>query len=166
MINKWSGELLQPTPGVRKVGVPAQRQDWRRTRGKRRGLATVELAIAATFLALIFTISVDFARVFNCKMILDSCARNGALYGANLQAYQETGCVCPDDGTAAAAVAEGASLNPALTTGQVSSTTQKGTDGNNQITVTVTYSFSTFITYPGLSNPLTLTATSSMRVAN
>lgn len=85
----------------------------------RRGIAAVELAMLLPFLCFLFVITVDFARVFQCQMVLDSCARNGALLGSQLNSYQETGWVSPDNTIANAAAADGSSLNPPLQASQV-----------------------------------------------
>src|SRR5262249_4910977 len=58
-------------------------------RGARRGVAAVELAVLSPCLALLFVITVDFARLFYYKLTIDNCARNGAIFGSNLRSYQE-----------------------------------------------------------------------------
>jgi Flp pilus assembly protein TadG len=138
-------------------------------------VAAVELAVMAPFLGLLFMITVDFARVFYYQTVLDNCARNGALLGAQLNSYQETGWVIPDNTVAAAAAADGASLNPPLTASQVTvnpksgtalSGYPKGSDGNPQVTVTINYTFTTLTQFPGFANSFNLTAVAKMRVAD
>jgi hypothetical protein len=132
--------------------------------GGRLGIAAVELAAVATFLGLIFVVAVDFARVFYYQMVLDNCARNGAMFGANLPSYLENGgWVSPDNSIAGAAVADGAGLNPPLATNQVSSSYGKGSDGNKNITVTINYTFTAVTPLPGIGNTINLTAKAKMR---
>ena len=54
-----------------------------RNRETRRGTAAVELAVLAPFLVFLLLIAVDFARIFYAAVILDNCARNGAMYEAD-----------------------------------------------------------------------------------
>lgn len=50
----------------------------------RRGAAAVELAVLLPFLAFLFAIATDFARVFHYSQVIENCALNGAVYGADL----------------------------------------------------------------------------------
>jgi Flp pilus assembly protein TadG len=134
-------------------------------RGPRNGVEAVELALVAPFLALLFVITVDFARVFYYQQTINDCARSGALFGSNLRSYQETGWVSPYKDATSVAVADGASLNPPLTSSQVKVVSGKGSDGNVNVTVTVSYPFTTVTQFPGFGSTFNLTATSKMRVA-
>jgi Flp pilus assembly protein TadG len=131
----------------------------------RRGAAVVETAILVSLLALLFGAAVDFARVYYYQLTIINCARNGAHFGSNLRSYQETAWVNSTDDVKAAAVADGAGLNPPLTTDQVNVVSGTGSDGNNNITVTVSYPFKTILTFPGFGNTINLQATVKMRVA-
>jgi len=131
----------------------------------RRGAAAVELAVLAPFLVFLFLVTVDFARVFYYQLTIEDCARNGALLGSSLRSYQETGWVQPYNDITAAAVADGASLNPPLDSSQVNVTAGKGSDANSNVTVTITYPFTTFTKFPGFDNTFNLQAKCSMRVA-
>lgn len=141
----------------------------------RSGAAAVELALLSPFLCFLFVMTIDFGRVFYYQMVLNNCARNGALLGAQLNSYQETGWVVPDNTIAGAAVADGASLNPPLQSSQVTVTPAagtslsnypKGSDGNPQVTVTINYTFTMIVGWPGFSNTINLTAVAKMRVAD
>jgi len=110
---------------------------------RRAGIAAVELALLLPFLALLFVITIDFARVFQYQLTLDNCARNGALYGANLRSYQENGWVNSFNNITSATLADGATLNPPLASNQVTVTPATGSDGNPNITVTINYPFTT-----------------------
>ena len=132
---------------------------------RRAGVAAVEFAVLAPFLAFLFLVTVDFARVFYYQLVLDNCARNGALLAANLRSYQETGWVTPDNTIAGATTADGASLNPPLSSSQVTVAYGIGSDGNPNVTVSISYNFTTITQFPGLGDPISLTAKSTMRVA-
>ena len=134
-------------------------------KGLRRGAAAVELACLAPFLALVFVLTVDFARVFYVQLTLNDCARNGALFGADLRSYQETAWVKPYDNAVAPTVAGGATLNPPLKADQVAVTKGTGTDGNPNVTVTINYPFKTATQFPGFGTTFNLKASASMRVA-
>jgi Flp pilus assembly protein TadG len=131
----------------------------------RRGVEAVELAVIAPFLALIFVITVDFARVFYYQQTINDCARNGALYGANLRSYQENGWVSPYSDANSVALSDGACLNPPLNSSQVTVKYGTGSDGNPNVTVTINYAFTTVTQFPGFGTTVNLTATCKMRVA-
>jgi len=133
--------------------------------GTRTGAACVEAAVLAPLLCLFFVIGVDFARVFTYQLTIDNCARNGALFGSNLRSYQETGWVQPCNDIVNATLADGATLNPPLTADQVTVTKGTGTDGNPNVTVTISYQFNTVTQLPGVSSTINLKAQVSMRVA-
>ena len=103
--------------------------------------------------------------MFYYQQVLNDCARNGAHVAANLRSYQETGWIYPYNDASDAAVAEGSSLNPALTSSQVSVTSGTGSDGNPNVTVTITYPYSTVMQLPGCPQTFNLTAKASARVA-
>jgi Flp pilus assembly protein TadG len=132
---------------------------------RRGGIAAVELAVVLPFLALIFVITVDFARVFQYQLTIENCARNGALFGANLRSYQESGWVNSYNDITNATLADGTTLNPPLTSNQVTVKYGTGSDGNPNVTVTINYPFTTVTNFPGFGTTLNLTANVSMRVA-
>jgi Flp pilus assembly protein TadG len=132
---------------------------------QRRASAAVELAVVSPFLAFMFVVTVDYARVFYYQQTLDNCARNGALYGSNLKSYQETGWVKPYDAVVAATLADGTTLNPPLTSSNVTVTNGTGSDGHPNVQVAISYNFTTITRFPGFNNTVTLTSTVSMRVA-
>lgn len=131
----------------------------------RRAAVAVEAAFIAPFLVLLFLAVADFARVFYYQVEITNCARNGALYGSNLRSYQETAWIDPYNDVKKATVASGIDLSPALATSQVNVTSGKGSDGNSNITVTVTYPFQTILSYSSYGTTLNLQAQVSMRVA-
>jgi Flp pilus assembly protein TadG len=130
---------------------------YRPARGGRRGVAAAELALSLSLLAFIMVAATDFSRLFSAYLTITSCARNGALYG----------CLNSSHSTNTSAI-QTAALNDAgsmSSTPTVSSTTGTDTDGNTFVAVTVTYPFTTLVSYPGITNSLTLTRTVKMRVA-
>jgi Flp pilus assembly protein TadG len=122
------------------------------------GSAATELALLLPLLALLFLFTIDFARLYYHYTIVTNCARNGALYGSDPVAAQESNYSTLQ----AAALADASDLNPQPT---VSSANGADSSGNPYVEVTVTYPFQTITNYPGLSNPINLSRTVRMRVA-
>jgi Flp pilus assembly protein TadG len=123
------------------------------------GAAAVELAVVLPFLAFLFVIAVDWARVFYFSQVIENCARKGALYASdpkapayNLYANVQQAALGPDS----------AGLNP-----QPTVTSTNGTDaaGNAYVSVTVQWTFSTITRFPGVPSSVTLTRTVQMRTA-
>ena len=126
-----------------------------RRSARRRGGAAAELALIGPALLFILVAGTDFARVFYCFVTITSCARNGALYGC-----QDTARSTDTTGIRTAARADAGSLSSLP--GVSSSTSTAG--GNPYVSVTVTYTFTTLITYPGIPNTVLLSRTVQMRV--
>ena len=126
----------------------------RRTTSRRGGAAAVELALLLPFLALLFAVVVDFGRVFHATQVLQTAAANAAaVAGGGTRVPASAGSTT--DAAKAAAVAEGASLNPPLRADQVAVTVSGGL-----ATVTVDYDFPmvTAALYPGGAVQLRRTA--------
>ena len=64
-------------------------------RKKRRGVAAVELALLLPLLVFVCMAAIDFARVAYALVILQNCARNGALY----EFYSASGNSLPSNWT-------------------------------------------------------------------
>jgi Flp pilus assembly protein TadG len=124
----------------------------------RRGAAAVELALVLPLLGLLLLGAMDFARMFYHYSIVTNAARNGALYASDPLAAAESPYTSIQD----AALADATDVSPAPT---VSSTSGTDADGNPYTDVTVTYTFSTLINYPGIPNPVNLGRTVRVRVA-
>jgi len=123
------------------------------------GAAAVELAVLLPFLAFLFVITIDFARIFYYSQVVENCARKGALYASdpkapayNLYANVQQAALGPDS----------TGLNP-----QPTVTSSNGTDaaGNPYVSVTVSWTFSTITHFPGVPNSVTLARTVQMRTA-
>jgi Flp pilus assembly protein TadG len=138
--------------------IPGDHEGGRRlrARGARSGAAAAELALVAPVLVFTTLIAADFARLFYYTVTITSCARNGALYGCLSTANSKN-----TSQIATAAKTDAGSISP---TPSVSSST--GTDSNNDpyVAVTVTYTFNTIITYPGIPHTVTISRTVQMRV--
>ena len=80
---------------------------------RRRGVAATEMALLLPFLALLFCVAIDFCRAFQTAQVMDSCARNGALYASGT-AGRDPSSTTPEEAARQATLAEGASLNPPL----------------------------------------------------
>lgn len=149
---KWTTKSRGAASAARRRGAGAQ-PAWRR------GVAVVELAVLLPFLLFLFVVCIDFCRVFYYSQTLYNCAYSGALYGSGT-AGRSSGTA--EDAVKQAAVAEGTTLSPALTSSQVSYTPA---DSQNEITVTVTYNYTSFTGFPGIPTTMTLTRTVKMRVS-
>jgi hypothetical protein len=128
-----------------------------RTQGPRRtAAASVELAVLLPFLAFIFVISVDWARVFYYTVIITNCARNGAVYASDPITQPQSRY----SSLSAAALADAPDLSPAPT---VTSSNGADTQGS-YVEVTVSYPFTTVSNFPGVPNNTTLARTVRMYI--
>ena len=121
-----------------------------RKRTVRKGAQVVELAILLPFIALMFVIAVDWARVFYYSIAVRNCARNGALYLSQQQSAKTTSSPYTDSGyvnlyvnaaspVTAAALADAPDLTPTPTV-----TSASGSDSHGSyVEVTVSYPFQT-----------------------
>src|SRR5262249_42769025 len=124
----------------------------------RRGSAATELAMLLPFIAFMFVVEIDYSRIFYFSQILESCARNGAMYACDTSAQAQS----PYTSTQNAALANATGLSPAPT---VSSTTGTDGSGNNYVRVTVTWTFRTLTSFPGVPSSVNLSRTVQMRMA-
>jgi Flp pilus assembly protein TadG len=139
----------------------------------RRGAAVVEFAILAPFLAFLFVIAIDWARVFYYSITVTNCARNGALYLSQQQSAKTTTSPYTDSGyvnlyvsakspVTAAALADAPNLTPTPTV-----TSASGSDSNGSyVEVTVSYPFKS-VTHFSVANfvvPSTTNVTSTVRM--
>ena len=144
-----------------------------RRRPVRTGAQVVEFAVLLPFLAFMFVIAVDWARVFYYSIAVRNCARNGALYLSQKQSAKTTSSPYTDSGyvnlyvnsanpVTAAALADASNLTPTPT---VTSTTANDSYGP-YVEVTVSYSFQT-VTNFSVGNflvPSSLNVTSTVRM--
>src|SRR5438093_314759 len=136
-------------------------------RNPRRGAAAAELAILLPFLATMFVIVLDFARVYYYGVTLEGCARNGAYFASDYPGLYDY------SNATNAAKADAADLSPAPTvdikydssaTGSFSSGTPIAT---GYVKVTVNWDFSTVTNYPfpGMPNTFTMSRSVIMKMA-
>ena len=117
----------------------------------RKGVQVLEFAVLLPFLAFMFVIVIDWARIFYYSITVTNCARNGAMYYARAQSATTTTAPYTDDGlvnlylnaspdpVTAAALADASDLAPAPT---VTKNTGSDTYGP-YVEVTVSYAFQT-----------------------
>ncbi len=116
------------------------------------------MALLLPFLAFLFCVAVDFCRSFHAAQVIDSAVRSAALYASG--AVDVDPNTSASDAAVQAAVTEGATLDPPLTSSGVDVNIGWGT-----ATVTVTYSFELFTSYTGIAGPLTIQRTVTMPLA-
>jgi Flp pilus assembly protein TadG len=127
----------------------------------RRGAAAAELAIAGTVLFVLMTIGVDFGRLFFDYLTITSCARDGALLGAQ-NSQNITDNASGDSAMTTAALKDVSSWSTPPTASAKGGVTDA--NGNKCVTCTVNYTFQTLIKYPGFSQSYTISRTVQMRV--
>jgi len=144
-----------------------------RKRAARQGAQVVELALLLPFLAFMFVITVDWARIFYYSITVTNCARNGAMYMACQQSARTTFSPYTDSGLVNlyvnsanpvndAATADAPNLSPAPTV-----TTNTGSDTYGPyVEVTVSYMFHsvTGFSVGSFSVPSSTNLTSTCRV--
>jgi Flp pilus assembly protein TadG len=117
----------------------------------------VEMAISLPILAFLLVITVDWARVYYYDLTILNCARQGAVYASDpLAPFQS-----PYAGVQQAALADATNLSPQP--GVTTSNTSDGA-GNPAVAVQVTWQFNTICNYPGVTNPMNLSHTVTMRL--
>jgi hypothetical protein len=105
--------------------------------------------------------TVDFARVFYFGMVLDGCARNGALYGKNT--VYDPASPFPSLQAAVLHDAGANGMTPAPTVAVGYDTTPGGAftrttpSSPGYVRVTVTWTFTTLVQYPGIPSRTPLT---------
>src|SRR5262249_49810833 len=127
-------------------------------RPRRHGAAAAELAIWLPFFALMFAVALDYCRVFHVTQTIQNCAWVATMYASG----NATG---PDgqsaqDAAQQAAVAESASLNPPVQSGDVSVSTS-----GNRVVVSVRYEFQALTPLMGDNGTVRITRTVSMNIA-
>jgi Flp pilus assembly protein TadG len=142
----------------------------------RRATATAELAILLPFLISLFLFAFDFARAFYVTITIENAIHDGALFGSqvfdnqnqqwigNLQYWQGPNGQLVSLEKVAAEL-DGSNLSPALADTNITVASGTDADGNPVNIVTVTYTFTTIVPYPGIPSPVTITRTAQVRIA-
>jgi Flp pilus assembly protein TadG len=125
-------------------------------RSSRKGAAAVELAMWLPFLAFLWLGAFDFCRVFYYAVVVESCARSGAIYGSYNQTTAKDDAGIKD----AAANKDGSGI---LTTANITVTRDNDANPTN-LKVSATYTFSIVSKLPWVPNTLTLTRTCELTV--
>ncbi len=151
--------------GVRRRATRLGRPGVRRE--PRRGMAAVELAFLLPLLVFAAMAAVDFARVAYAQVILQNCARNGALY----EFYKAAGYPVPSGWTSLsqAVQADAGSLTVTLPSGigNFGNPYSPEASTNNYVTVAVQCDFPLLTlgsngSFPGISGTVTLTQSAAM----
>ena len=140
-----------------------------RTHRTHPGYAAVEFAVLLPFLAFMFVIAVDWARIFYYSIAVTNCARNGAMYMSLQQSAKTTSAPYTDSGyvnlyvnaaspVTSAALADAPDLAPTPTV-----TSASGSDTYGPyVEVTVSYPFQT-VTHFSVSDFLVPSSTNVTR---
>ena len=137
-----------------------------------KGVAALEFALIGPFLCIFILGVVDLGFGFQAQMAVTQAAQAGSyaglLNGFNTATIQSavansTGV----DGITASPTATqscGCPSGTAVTATPCGSTCSNGQTAGTYITVNAQYQYSTMLTYPGLSSPMMLAATSTVRI--
>lgn len=124
---------------------------------RRKGQGLVEMALLTPLLVFILLITVDFARAFSAHIEVTNAARAGAIYGSRSSSNANDAAAVRD-----AALADSPSIFG--TAPSVTSSTATDSDGYEQITVRVDYTFSVLTGFPGIPDSINMSRTVQMRV--
>jgi Flp pilus assembly protein TadG len=130
----------------------------RQRTAERKGAAAAELAVLLPFLMFMAIITADWARCLKMTLAANAAARNGALYASD-PIYAANS---PYTSTTEAALSEFTGVTPTPTVTEQSSIDAAG---NKAVTVTVTVTFTTIASFPGVPTVSTLTRSCQMRIA-
>ena len=139
----------------------------------RKGVQVLEFAVLLPFLAFMFVLVIDWARIFYYSIAVTNCARNGALYMSQQQSAKTISSPYTDSGyvnlyvnsaspVTAAALADAPNLAPTPT---VTSTTGSDRYGP-YVEVTVSYPFQTVTSFSvgGFGVPSSIDVTNTVRM--
>jgi Flp pilus assembly protein TadG len=142
-------------------------------RRKRRAVAAAELALLLPVLTVLLAAAVDLGRLFYAYDTVTNCARNGALWACN---PSTNGTVSPSQSpyatVTAAATADASNLSPTPTVDAPKySATATGTYSTTYLSsgyvqVTVRWTFTPLLNYPGIPTKLSSTVTMRMMPAS
>ncbi len=138
---------------------PGFRKRLRRARGCHddQGQSLVELGVLIPLLLIIVLGAIDFGRVYFADVTVTNAARAGAQYASASNANAANTA-----GITAAVGQEAGSLSNAPT---VAATTGTDSRGKTFTSVSVSYTFQTIFSWPGLPHNVPITQTVKMRVA-
>jgi hypothetical protein len=125
---------------------------------RRLAAAAPEAAALLPFLLFACVIATDWARLLHYTIVIEACARNGALYASDAGAAARS----PYKSVSEAALAEAPELGNSAT---VTASSATDSTGSPAVVVTVSVPFRTITNFPGIPNQQTLTRSVRMRVA-
>ena len=138
-----------------------------------KGIAAIEFGVIGAFLSFLLLGLVDFGMGYWQQMQVGNAARAGAEY-AILKGWDQSGittAVTAATGlgsitaTPASTKAYGCpSVSAGITTATLGASCAGGGTAGTYVTVNAQASYSTVFTYPGIANPLTLTASTTIRL--
>jgi len=137
------------------------------------GVGTIEFAVVASMLATLAVGMLDLSMGLWQQMEVGNAARAGAEYvslrGWDTSAIQTAVTGATSLGSISASPAPVQScgcpdVTSGVTTATCGSTCSNGTTAGTYVTVSAQASYSTILPYPGMSSPLTLTATAIARI--
>jgi hypothetical protein len=118
---------------------------------------------------------IDLGRLFYCSMTVENCLHNSVLFSGQTfdnQNQEWVGTTQYWQGpngavstTQAAGELDGTNLSPALTDAEITTSSTKDDDGNSVVVVTVTYTFTPLVPYPGLPSSVPISRSRQIRVA-
>jgi TadE-like protein len=122
----------------------------------RRAVAATELAVLLPFLAFIWVVAIDWARIFYYTVTLEYCARDGAYYASNYPGIYDYTSLQD------AAFGESTNINPQPT---VTPTYYTDATGASCVQIDVGYTFNTITNFPAVPSTTNITKTVKMRMA-
>jgi Flp pilus assembly protein TadG len=137
------------------------------------GTAAIEFGIVATFLSLLVLGMVDFGMGYWEKIQVGNAARAGAQYaifngwnssGISTAVTSATSLASISASPAPAQSCGCPSASSGITAATCGSSCTGGGNAGTYVTVSASASYSSIFTYPGLANPLTLTASTTVRI--
>ena len=139
-----------------------------------KGTAAIEFGVIGAFLSLLLLGLVDFGMGYWQQMQVGNAARAGAEYAIINKVWNPTAIAAAVTGatglgsisaTPAPTKTYGcASVSAGITTATLGSSCAGGGTAGTYVTVNAQASYSTVFTYPGIANPLTLTASTTVRI--
>ncbi len=115
------------------------------------------MALLAPLLLFVLLVTIDFARAYSAYIEIGNAARAGAIYGSRSSSDA-------NDASAVRAAALADSPEIFGTTPSVSSSTQRDSDGFEQVTVSVDFTFKTLVSFPGIPDSVDLSRSVEMRI--
>jgi Flp pilus assembly protein TadG len=165
-------------PGRRDKGGRIAEQIMKKGRGfaqlsfDKKGTAAIEFGMVSVFLCFLFLGLIDFGMGYWEQMQVGNAARAGKEY-ATINGWNQSGimtAVTSATGlrsiTAAPSPTQSCgcpSVSVGITTATCGSSCAGGSTAGTYVTVNARASYSTIFTYPGIANPITLTASTTVR---